>query len=660
MLKKRIIVLLSLISFFGVVGSAVGRGVSPYLPLNLSPDIERQIERVLVLAGKPVVRRPIPAAVVLDALPAACAIDLMLCERVENYLKLYQRNAGITLLQGQVSGYSGTASRVIANAHGLAAGDSWQIAGSAFYQPSDYLLMNAGVIAYEGRTVPAGSVLSLGVDFAQLDMGFRDHWLSPLSDGSWLISTEAPAMPSITLSNYVPIGTLGINYEVFLAEMSHQDGIAYFDTITSGHPRLAGLQVGIEPVAGYALTLNRVMQYGGGARNGGSIADLKDALLTNSNRPDMVGQSREFGNQVASITSSIVFPGKIPFVARTEYAGEDNSYGGNKRLGDTALSLGLDFPKIADRYDLSYEISEWQNAWYTHHIYPKGLTNYERVIGHWFGDQRVFGDGKGGRSHSMQVGWQVDSGDYWRATYRTMALQQSNGFEILPSVPYRHLQELGLQYTTAWHGHTVGAELSAGRDLFGDTFARVAATFDLARSTGQSIGTSLRAIDDSDADSDVFVDVGVNSSHVYQLLSWMYPNRWTPIRTDYHVGVGARRPVSEHSDLGVRLEFDGIDEKLLISVRALDYRYRFNRKLAASTFFGVGRYQFGAPAFGYYFGAGLQWLNMVPDWDFGVDWRNYDKLSRNRVLPDDPPNTIERPRIHFDVKGYAAYVSRRF
>ena len=31
------------------------RGVSPYLPLHMSPEIERQIEQVLLFAGQPVV-----------------------------------------------------------------------------------------------------------------------------------------------------------------------------------------------------------------------------------------------------------------------------------------------------------------------------------------------------------------------------------------------------------------------------------------------------------------------------------------------------------------------------------------------------------------------------------------------------------------------------
>ena len=65
------------------------RGPSPYLPLDLAPSLERQIERVLMLAGKPVMRRPIAAAIVLDALPTACERDRAVCEEVRRYLDRY-------------------------------------------------------------------------------------------------------------------------------------------------------------------------------------------------------------------------------------------------------------------------------------------------------------------------------------------------------------------------------------------------------------------------------------------------------------------------------------------------------------------------------------------------------------------------------------------
>ena len=75
--------LLRLIALGGValLGNAVqARGVSPYLPLQMSPEIERQIERLLILADQPVMQRPIAAATVLGALPRACERDVVLCQ----------------------------------------------------------------------------------------------------------------------------------------------------------------------------------------------------------------------------------------------------------------------------------------------------------------------------------------------------------------------------------------------------------------------------------------------------------------------------------------------------------------------------------------------------------------------------------------------------
>jgi hypothetical protein len=79
-----------------VPAGAWARGVTPYLPLNLEPEIEAQIERVLILADKPVMRRPIAAATVLDALPRACQADEALCQRVGRYLARCTHSSDLT------------------------------------------------------------------------------------------------------------------------------------------------------------------------------------------------------------------------------------------------------------------------------------------------------------------------------------------------------------------------------------------------------------------------------------------------------------------------------------------------------------------------------------------------------------------------------------
>src|SRR5262245_54182603 len=146
--------------------------------------------------------------------------------------------------------------------------DPWRASAGALFRPSDYAILGLGGVAYDGSAVATGSVLSVGFDYAQLDVGYRDHWYSPLTDSSMLFSTQAETMPSVTLSNYQPLTSWGFRYEAFLAEMSESARIVAEDgTLTTGNPRLFGLHLSIEPARGWSLGVSRLMQYGGGSRS---------------------------------------------------------------------------------------------------------------------------------------------------------------------------------------------------------------------------------------------------------------------------------------------------------------------------------------------------------------------------------------------------------
>jgi hypothetical protein len=636
---------------------AWARGPSPYLPLDLAPRIERQIERVLILAGKPVMRRPIAAATVLDALPSACSRDAALCEEVRRYLERYTHRSGVTNARAEASTTSGDSAATLPNRHGEPANSAWQVAASAYFQPSDYVILNAGAVAYDGNTTATGSFLSIGFDFAQLDLGFRDHWLGPMSDSSSLISTEAPTMPSVTLSNYLPISRFGLGYEVFAAEMSEQTNIAFQGTTTTGKPRLAGLQLVMEPVTGYAVSLNRITQYGGGARGGRGLSDFFDALLTTSNESDVAGEDSAEVNRIASLASSMLFAGPVPFGVRIEYAGEDNTYSGKYRLGRTNLSLGIDFPLLWHDFDATYELSEMQNGWYIHHIFPDGPRNEGRVLGHWFADHRLPFDAIGGHSHLLRVGWRLPRGDYVQAGYRALDLDPRWAFDNIAR-PYQTLQMLEIDYATQWKGHAIDAQLEIGEDVFGDSFARLGAAFDFAPRS--AIPTSGHSEGERSSKTEVFVDAGAQYSRSREILFLETQlNDITGYEAGFHIGIGARRPVSSRQDLGVRLELDQVASHNLVSLRALDYRFRVNRRLAVGGFFGVGRYDLTLGAHGYYGGAGLQYRDLLPGWDLGLDYRRYDKLNREKGLPEDPVSNPGLTRRFIDLDGISLYVSKR-
>src|SRR5262249_9599817 len=126
--------------FSALSGAAFAGGVTPYLPLNLEPEIESQIERVLILGDHPVMTRPIPAAAVLDALPKACKVDAALCARVRRYLSRFMHNVGIAHagIEGASSSGAGSGT-VLPNRYGMTADSHWDATAQVYAQPSDYV-----------------------------------------------------------------------------------------------------------------------------------------------------------------------------------------------------------------------------------------------------------------------------------------------------------------------------------------------------------------------------------------------------------------------------------------------------------------------------------------------------------------------------------------
>src|SRR6185369_10885360 len=116
---------------YALSSAALARGVSPYLPLNLEPEIENQIERVLILAGKPVMSRPIAAATVLDALPKACEVDEQLCQRVARYLARFTHNNGVTHASAELAAKRGDPV-VLPNRYGMDNDRSFDLSAQAY------------------------------------------------------------------------------------------------------------------------------------------------------------------------------------------------------------------------------------------------------------------------------------------------------------------------------------------------------------------------------------------------------------------------------------------------------------------------------------------------------------------------------------------------
>ena len=157
----------------------------------------------------------------------------------------------------------------------------------------------------------------------------------------------------------------------------------------------------------------------------------------------------------------------------------------------------------------------------------------------------------------------------------------------------------------------------------------------------------------------MFVDVGAAASRTR--VSRSSPGSYvqtSALRLAPHLGVGLRREVGTRTDLGVRLELDRIDDHTLIAVRALDYRYRLGPTLAVTAFAGAARLDLATPAYGYYVGGGLQWRDVRPGWDAGLDVRYGDKLARDELQPGGV--LLGNVDSFNDAYSASLYLSRRF
>jgi hypothetical protein len=284
--------------------------------------------------------------------------------------------------------------------------------------------------------------------------------------------------------------------------------------------------------------------------------------------------------------------------------------------------------------------------------YLDGITNYGRSIGHWFGDQRRSGDAAGGQSNMLRVGWEPSFGGLLETQYRVIVNQSYS------TVPYRHGYSGSLTYSYPWRGYAVGAEVEAGQDVFGGHFGRLAGFMrygDALRSSYSADGASTSRRADG---AELFVDAGMNANRVSVDISNVLPRYTTRVSFGPHLGLGARREVSQHQDLGVRVEADDVRGHALVAVRALDYRYRFRGPLAWNAFLGAARYALATPAYGWYLGTGVQWRDMLPGWDLGLDYRYGVKIARQHDLPSDPQGN--RPDSFYDINSLSLYISRKF
>ena len=90
------------------------------------------------------------------------------------------------------------------------------------------------------------------------------------------------------------------------------------------------------------------------------------------------------------------------------------------------------------------------------------------MLGHWGADWRVLGDGVGARSLFARVTWEPTFGTL-ETSYRQLDNEDYSGGN------YETARQVDARYSRPWDQVFVGAELTVGRDVFGDSYSRLGA-----------------------------------------------------------------------------------------------------------------------------------------------------------------------------------------
>ena len=464
-----------------ILGSinAYAKGPSPYLPLQMEPLIELELQRLATVAKLPLLTKPYHAATVNRYLKTIVDSHPTLYRRINTYLKRYKQTAALTHASVQFN-YANKENILLPNQRGQMADANYQASFTGFWQANQYLIINAGALYYEnGEYLRNNTFVSFGADIFQVDIGYREHWLSPFQESSVLLSTQAKPPLSVTISNPTLLTDFNIKYEMSLGILDEQTNIQFDKDKppVSGEPALLTMHLSAQPFDWWTIGFNRTFVFGGDEKV--TLKDVWNAIIDPVNSDncggggtDLQDCSEEFGNQIASVSNKFDLNWfDVPFSFYYEYAGEDTSGHKNYKLGNLANSFGLFLPYIGDSLSLNMEFTTFQSEWYTHHIYGEGYSNDGVIMGHWWGSMKAPKDKVGGEAGSIRLDWQNSGDSQISLLYRTANYNQSS------YVDYQQAHELEMKYHKVINSNFLTLKLYLGRSNLGDNFVQTGISY---------------------------------------------------------------------------------------------------------------------------------------------------------------------------------------
>lgn len=472
----------SFVFFISMVPLAYSGTVSPYLPINVSPLLENEVNRLATVSGMTSLSKPYSVARILAAMEKIKGSHPKLYARLKKGLKPYTQTYGITQLSAASSVSKDT--HTVANQRGKYTNSHINVSLRSQAKVTNWLgvLVGGEYTHYrEGdkntEFQATGSMIALGTDWAQIDIGYKDIWLSPFKGSAQLLSTQAQTLPSISISNNLTLDIYGVkwNYHLFLAQMSRQQ-VQFKPGEFSNRkkPLLAGMHINFEITDWWTIGASRAFQFAGGERPV-SAKTLAKAFFDPRGTDNDASVEEESGNQLAAISSKINFDGNIPFSFMVELAGEDTSNNKEYQLGNTALTAGLYFPYLLNNNaSFNYEYSSWQTAWYSNNVYQEGYVNEGFVLGHWaMQPQRTLRTATPGSAHFVEMYWQIDDDKVISSSLKTSSLENTG------SIKYNNAWELTLNYSKPWNNHILTTGIYLGKDSFGEKFTQFNVSWEL-------------------------------------------------------------------------------------------------------------------------------------------------------------------------------------
>lgn len=458
---------------FFLFNQANANGVSPYLPLNTDPLIELQIERLASITQMPILSKPYHIVTVVKYLKKIRTSHPTLYNRLNNYIKRYKQQSAITHFSTKI-GHSNKETGSLDNNRGIAIDSTFQTSIAGFHQFNKYAIANfGGALVDKAKIIPYNTYFSFGYEYLQVDLGYREHWLSPLQESASLLSTNAKPALSMTLSNVKPITSWNAKYEFSIGQLEEMDGIHFDGATSSGKPGFLTMQLSFQPFDWWTIGGNRTFMFAGGNRE----IDLKTigkAIVDPISGDNCGGDSNlqncdlESGNQIASITSKFDFSiNSFPLSLLIEYAGEDaKNY--QYSLGNIGRTYGFFIPYLTEKTSLYGEFTEFHQRWYVHHLYDEGYANDQTVMGHWWGNHKAMDDLSAGNASTIRFNWDFQDAYHLQVKLRSAFIEPSTNYQS------HRTNDVEIKLKQVYKKGFLNYSVNIGKDLQNESYYRIA------------------------------------------------------------------------------------------------------------------------------------------------------------------------------------------